>query len=252
MTYMQTGTDEDSNPDYVFQRQATEPTDTLSHGVGNPARRVGLIRSAFRPSDDATTYQFLVPANAMAVVELRRVATLLRALPASSLSASVRISPLADKAEALAQEVDDAIRKYAVVVHPAFGSDPIFAYEVDGFGNHLFMDDANVPSLLSLPYLGYVGTGAGGAGRCVVGESCTDNTALESVKLCGSGRSAFLPVGELCRHGSGRALRRGFLLPHWWQLHIHVAACCRCRPRLVDNATYQRTREAVLGPSNPW
>lgn len=32
----------------------------------------------------------------------------------------------------------------------------VFAFEVDGFGSAYFMDDANIPSLLSLPYLGYV------------------------------------------------------------------------------------------------
>ena len=47
-----------------------------------------------------------------------------------------------------------AINKYAVVKHPKYGK--IYAYEIDGYGNHLLMDDANVPSLLSLAYLGDV------------------------------------------------------------------------------------------------
>ena len=64
--------------EYEFQRPALEPTDSLAHKVGNPVRRTGLIKSAFRPSDDATTYRFLVPANAYAVVSLRQLAALLR------------------------------------------------------------------------------------------------------------------------------------------------------------------------------
>ena len=64
--------------EYEFQRPALEPTDSLAHKVGNPIRRTGLIKSAFRPSDDATTYRFLVPANAYAVVSLRQLAALLR------------------------------------------------------------------------------------------------------------------------------------------------------------------------------
>ena len=164
MTYMQTATADDGSPEYVFQREALEPTDTLSHGVGNPVRGVGLIRSAFRPSDDATTYQFLIPANAMAVVELRRTAALLRALAPSLQKAerkwaasNIKVATaLAEKAESLADVVDKAIQAEALVTHPAASAQPVYAYEVDGFGNHLFMDDANVPSLLSLPYLGYL------------------------------------------------------------------------------------------------
>ena len=46
----------------------------------------------------------------------------------------------------LADEIEEGIKKFAV-------SERGFAYEVDGLGNSLFIDDANVPSLLSLPYL---------------------------------------------------------------------------------------------------
>jgi uncharacterized protein len=62
----------------------------------------------------------------------------------------------ADALLSLASEVEAALQKHAVVDHPQHGR--IYAFEVDGFGNHYFMDDANVPSLLSLPYLGAVAT----------------------------------------------------------------------------------------------
>jgi meiotically up-regulated gene 157 (Mug157) protein len=57
----------------------------------------------------------------------------------------------AKKCETLANEVEAAINKYAVVEHPNHGK--VYAFEVDGFGNFTYMDDANVPSLLALPYL---------------------------------------------------------------------------------------------------
>mmetsp|Transcript_27982 Transcript_27982/g.54403 ORF Transcript_27982/g.54403 Transcript_27982/m.54403 type:complete len:438 (+) Transcript_27982:1-1314(+) len=132
---------------YQFQRTTSEPTDTLSHGVGNPGMYTGMIRSMFRPSDDATTFPFLVPANAMAVVELRAVAKILR-------SDAVNATALASRAEKIASEADKGISEHAVMLHRVAGE--VYAYEVDGYGNAYFADDANVPSLLSLPYLGYV------------------------------------------------------------------------------------------------
>ncbi|MBS5980590.1 MAG: glycoside hydrolase family 125 protein, partial [Dysgonomonas mossii] len=105
---------------------------------------VGLIASAFRPSDDATTFQFLVPSNFFAVTSLRKAAEIL---------ATVNKKPeLAEKCRNLAQEVETALKKYAIFNHPKYGQ--IYAFEVDGFGNQYFMDDANVPSLLAMPYLG--------------------------------------------------------------------------------------------------
>ena len=137
----QAGHDE-GPPAYTFQRRDKKPSETLQDGAGFPLRRCGMSRSPFRPSDDATTFGFLVPANARAVVTLRAVAT----LPAAAF--------LAGEMNGLANEIDRAIQRHGVVEHPKFGR--VFAYEVDGRGSVLFMDDANVPSLLSLPYLGYV------------------------------------------------------------------------------------------------
>jgi len=107
------------------------------------------VRSAFRPSDDATQYPFFVPANAMAVVELRRTAKIVRQVK--------REEKLASQLEALATEIDAGIQKWGIVTHP-FTREKVFAYEVDGYGNAYHMDDGNVPSLLSLPYLKYVAT----------------------------------------------------------------------------------------------
>ncbi len=132
---------------YRFQRVTAVASDTqLNGGYGNPVRPVGLICSAFRPSDDATTFAFLVPSNFFAVSSLRKAAEILTSVN--------KDTELAGQCTALADEVEAALRQYAVYPHPQFG--PIYAYEVDGYGNHLLMDDANVPSLLAMAYLGDV------------------------------------------------------------------------------------------------
>lgn len=133
------------NGPYKFQRKTERQLDTMNNdGWGNPVNPVGLIASAFRPSDDATTFQFLVPSNFFAVTSLRKAAEIL---------ATVNKKPeLAEKCRNLAQEVETALKKYAIFNHPKYGQ--IYAFEVDGFGNQYFMDDANVPSLLAMPYLG--------------------------------------------------------------------------------------------------
>ena len=133
------------NGPYKFQRKTERQLDTMNNdGWGNPVNPVGLIASAFRPSDDATTFQFLVPSNFLAVTSLKKAAEIL---------ATVNKKPeLAEKCKNLAQEVETALKKYAIFNHPKYGQ--IYAFEVDGFGNQYFMDDANVPSLLAMPYLG--------------------------------------------------------------------------------------------------
>lgn len=132
---------------YTFQRETECATDTLDdQGKGSPVNPVGLIVSCFRPSDDATVFQFLVPSNFFAVTSLRKAAEILDAVGGDRAVAS--------ECRALASEVEQALRKYAVYKHPQFGK--IYAYEVDGFGNHHLCDDANVPSLLAMGYLGDV------------------------------------------------------------------------------------------------
>jgi uncharacterized protein len=134
----------DAGP-YSFKRTTDNPIDTAPfEGRGNPTRSVGLIHSAFRPSDDACIYPFLIPSNFFAVVALNHLADIYSAeLPDKSFARECRD---------LAQEVRAAIEVYGKARHAKH--DSIYAYEVDGFGNQLFMDDANAPSLLSLPYFG--------------------------------------------------------------------------------------------------
>ena len=132
---------------YKFQRRTERQLDTMCNdGWGAPVKPVGLIASAFRPSDDATTLLFLAPSNFMAVHQLRNAAEILTAVN--------HRQDLAGECTALAAEVKAALLQYAIHQHPKYG--PIYAYEVDGFGNQLLMDDANVPSLLAMAYLGDV------------------------------------------------------------------------------------------------
>jgi meiotically up-regulated gene 157 (Mug157) protein len=128
---------------YHFERASGHTTDTLTHGgYGTPAKPVGLIASGFRPSDDACVYPFLIPSNLFAVTSLRQLAAMS--------SAVLHDSALANDAVTLAAEVEAALQQHAKATGP---SGQIWAYEVDGFGHQLLMDDANVPSLLGLPYL---------------------------------------------------------------------------------------------------
>jgi meiotically up-regulated gene 157 (Mug157) protein len=130
---------------YKFQRVTGWQTDTVAGaGYGNPIRPVGLIVSIFRPSDDATIFPFLIPSNHFAVVSLLQLSEMARVVSGDE--------GLAQECEALAQEVREALFSHGVVSHPEHGE--VWAYEVDGFGNRHHMDDANIPSLLSLPYLG--------------------------------------------------------------------------------------------------
>lgn len=128
---------------YNFSRTTSRGTDTLQvDGWGYPVNPVGLICSSFRPSDDCTIFLFLIPSNLFAIKSLRQSAEILR---------KINKSELAGRMETLANEVEQAVQKYGIIDHPQHGR--IYAFEVDGFGSYMMMDDANVPSLLALPYL---------------------------------------------------------------------------------------------------
>lgn len=131
---------------YTFQRGTNTGTETLNlQGVGNPLNAgTGLVRSAFRPSDDATILGFFIPANAMMSVELRRASEVLRAASRPE---------MASRLENWSQTLRDGVMEHGVVKHAKFGD--VFAYEVDGYGSSIIMDDANYPSLLALPVMGF-------------------------------------------------------------------------------------------------
>ncbi|KAK3706933.1 hypothetical protein LTR37_012432 [Vermiconidia calcicola] len=132
---------------YRFQRNTNTGTETLNlGGNGNPLNYgSGLIRSAFRPSDDATILGFFIPANAMMAVELKRASEVLSA--AGSLS-------IAKELKSRGESIEKGVWEHGVVDHSKCGK--VFAYEVDGYGSSIIMDDANLPSLLALPILGFV------------------------------------------------------------------------------------------------
>jgi len=112
---------------------------------GNPVGGTGMIWTGFRPSDDACVYNFLIPAEMMAVVALGELAQIEKE--------GFHDETLAGRALNLRQAVHEGIQKYGVVGVPKHGN--VYAYEVDGLGHSLLMDDGNIPSLLSAPYLGY-------------------------------------------------------------------------------------------------
>ena len=137
----------DNRGSYHFQRETTNATDTRTlKGYGYPVKPVGLISSAFRPSDDATVFSFLIPSNFFAVISLKQAAEMLKAIHSDT--------KLENELLALAAEVEKALEEHAIVDTLKFGK--IYAFEIDGFGSVNLMDDANVPSLLAMPYLGSI------------------------------------------------------------------------------------------------
>ncbi|KIY49553.1 hypothetical protein FISHEDRAFT_65492 [Fistulina hepatica ATCC 64428] len=110
-------------------------------GNGEPKLFTGMVGTSHRPSDDLSTFAFLVPANAMLTVELTYLADVLDEVGV--------LGNVSGMARQWSQNVYDVIWKTTIL-------DNIFAYETNGFGARYGMDDANVPSLLSLPYLGFL------------------------------------------------------------------------------------------------
>ncbi|PTD05826.1 Meiotically up-regulated gene 157 protein [Fusarium culmorum] len=132
-------------PAYSWLRNADSASETVSnHGHGAPVKGyIGLVRSFFRPSDDSCIYQYLIPANMMFSRYLTSCAKIMRPLD----------EKLAKKMEAMASGIEYGINQHAIIQHPVYGE--MYAYEIDGFGSYSLMDDANLPSLLSIPHMGY-------------------------------------------------------------------------------------------------
>ncbi|KAI9305044.1 hypothetical protein BJ944DRAFT_265875 [Cunninghamella echinulata] len=148
---------------YRFQRWTDRPTETLAgEGLGGVSKSCGLVRSAFRPSDDATTFPYLIPANAQLSVQLKKLGQIIRTsihkhnyddqqLDVNTIN---RLNDIAKRAQSIGDTIHEAIYQHAVIDHAIYGK--IFAYEVDCYGSFILMDDGNTPSLLSLPLLGFI------------------------------------------------------------------------------------------------
>lgn len=139
--------DHEQNSDYRFVRHTELPSETLSRdGLGPATAVTGMTWAGFRPSDDACVYSYNVPGNHFAKLALEHIGEIAAVV--------YQDAELAAEALALGADIAAGIARHGVVNHPDFGD--IYAYEVDGLGNTLLMDDANMPSLLSLPLTGGV------------------------------------------------------------------------------------------------
>lgn len=152
---MQLDTGASSHPPYLFRRVTSEALDTLSmQGRGPPAHPNGLSRSLFRPSDDAVTMPYNIPGNAMMCVELHHLTDMLTQLQ-SQTGLKQTVTDLLAKTNSIKTSLCNALALYTDS-HRVSGKATTVPFEVDGFGGAYYMDDANIPSLLSLPVLGYM------------------------------------------------------------------------------------------------
>ena len=132
---------------YRFSRKNCPYQDTLHNdGMGEPVDYTGMTWSGFRPSDDACRYGYLVASNMFAVVTLGYLKEMLDAVYPDE-------KELIEKSNKLKTEIEKGIEEYAIIEHEKYGR--IYACEVNGKGDYFLFDDANVPSLLSAPYLGF-------------------------------------------------------------------------------------------------
>lgn len=136
----------DQNSSYSFIRRNCPETDTLPYeGKGTPTVYTGMTWSGFRPSDDACQFGYLIPSNMFATVVLKYIEEY-------STNFYHDLS-LAERAAILRDEIEKGINQYGIIHDSEYGD--IYAYETDGMGHYNLMDDANVPSLLSIPWLNY-------------------------------------------------------------------------------------------------
>jgi uncharacterized protein len=175
---------------YSFQRDTEVQADAPAEaGYGRPAKAVGLIFSMFRSTDDATVFPLLVPSNLFAVVSLRQAAELLKQIH--------RDEDTATQCLALADEVERALREYAMVIHQKYGR--VLPYEIDAYGDYYCLDEASVPSLLSLPYLDAVSPG--------------DPVYLNTRRFILSGANPYYCAGKAASGPGGPHLGRQMIWP---------------------------------------
>ena len=180
----------DNDGPYHFQRSTAWATDSLPmQGFGYPVKPIGLICSAFRPGEDVTVFSFLVPSNFFAVVSLRQAAELFRVIKADE--------KVAEEMDALAMEVRQALQKYAIVDHEKYGK--VYAYELNGYGSYNMMDDAAIPSLLALPYIGAL--------------SMTDPIYLNTRKMVLSAENPFFYKGKVAEGIGGPHIGKNMVWP---------------------------------------
>lgn len=130
---------------YRFERDTPLASETLSRqGLGPATAHTGMTWQGFRPSDDACVYSYNIPGNLF----VRRALLLMADLAQQVFDDDL----LADAAFGLSAEIAAGVARHGIINHPIYGR--IYAYEVDGLGGELLMDDANMPSLLSLPLTG--------------------------------------------------------------------------------------------------
>lgn len=153
-------TDQEDTSGYVSYRWHRMADNKLEMLMDNgrycsPSRYTGMVKTGFRPSDDSATFPFNIPQNAGCVVALRRIATMTNTFT----EGSSNWTALTKEALDMAKQIDDGIRQVGIVPtrnHKTGHYEPAYAFEVDGFAGSFLIDDANVPSLLALPYLEYL------------------------------------------------------------------------------------------------
>jgi uncharacterized protein len=167
--------DKNGGPQYFFQREGKEPFDSLHQGRGNPVNSCGLVKSMFRNSDDATTFAYNIPENALLVSTFRDVASMLKKYLKIKMRKNLqnihlhgpnqeklldektknKINYFISELTSISKKVNDSIYENGIFSDPKSG-EKYFAYEVDCFGNHYFLDDPGYPSLTALPFFDFI------------------------------------------------------------------------------------------------
>ena len=185
------------SPYYFIREDVRVPWDTIYNGgKGAPVAYTGMTWSGFRPSDDGCEYGYLTASEMFAVVVLRYMSEMLRKV--------CKNDALAAECDTLAGEIDNGIKEYCIVEHKRYGK--IYACETDGMGNYSMIDDANIPSLLSIPYIEYAG--------------CDDEIYRNTRKFLLSHENPFYFEGEYARGIGSRHTPDGYI----WHMALVMQA----------------------------